>query len=186
MASCRRFFETAKGLPMKQVYIAAMDRVYLVCMWIAGLSLVVLTTIIPFNVFMRYVMNKGLSWPEPLAIIVMIVFTFFAGAVCYRSGVHICVMFLVNVTSGWRRTALAWVTEIAMAAFNLFILYYGTLLVQATWYNLIAEFPVIRVGVTYLPLPIGGAVTILFIIERLWTGKFFPTESVADASASSD
>jgi TRAP-type C4-dicarboxylate transport system permease small subunit len=29
------------------------------------------------------------------------------------------------------------------------------------------------VGITYLPIPIGGVLTTLFIIERLWAGKFF-------------
>ncbi len=168
---------------MKQAYIAAMDRLYLVCMWMAGLSLVVLTTIIPFNVFMRYVMNRGLSWPEPLAIIFMIVFSFFAAAVCYRSGVHISVMLLVNKTTGWRRTLIAWITEIAMAGFNLFVLYYGVILINTTWHNYVAEFPSIRVGQTYLPLPIGAVITFLFIVERLWTGKFFPVSSAADTSA---
>lgn len=167
---------------MKQTYVAAMDKLYLVCMWIAGLALVVLTTVIPFNVFMRYVMNKGLSWPEPLAVVVMIVFTFFAGAVCYRAGVHISVLLLVNVMSGWRKVALAWVTEILMAGFNLFILYFGIGLCQTTWYNFIAEFPGLRTGMTYIPLPIGGLVTVLFIVERLWTGNYFPTSSSVDTS----
>jgi hypothetical protein len=34
----------------------------------------------------------------------------------------------------------------------------------------IAEFPFLSVGVTYLPIPIGGAVTLLFIAERLLIG----------------
>ncbi len=170
---------------MKQAYIAAMDRLYSVCMWIAGISLVVLTTIIPINVFMRYVMNRGLSWPEPLAIMVMIVFTFFAGAVCYRAGVHISVMLLVNVMSEGRRKVIGWVTEVLMVAFNLFILYYGTLLCEAVWHDYIAEFPSVRVGLTYMPLPIGGLITALFIIERMWTRNFFPGSAV-DAPSSSD
>lgn len=168
---------------MKQAYIAAMDWLYLLCMWIAGFALVVLTTVIPFNVYMRYVMNRGLSWPEPLAVIFMIVFTFFAGAVCYRSGVHICVMLLVNLTSGWQRVVVALVTEVLMISFNLLILYYGILLIDATWHNFVAEFPTIRVGLTYVPLPFGATVTILFVIERLWTGNFFPTSSAADGVA---
>ena len=116
----------------------------------------------------------------------MIVFTFFAGAVCYRSGVHISVMLLVNKTTGWRRTLIAWVTECAMVAFNLFVLYFGILLINTTWHNFLAEFPVIRVGLTYVPLPVGGAVTVLFIIERLWTRNFFPSSSATDTSASTN
>ena len=34
----------------------------------------------------------------------------------------------------------------------------------------IAEFPTLRVGLTYLPIPLGGLFTLLFIIERLWVG----------------
>ena len=168
---------------MKQTYIAVMDKLYVLCVWAAGISLVVLTTAIPFNVFMRYVMNIGMSWPEPLAIVFMIVFTFFAGAVCYRAGAHISVMLLVNAMKGWRRVAIAWVTELAMIAFNLFVLIYGIDLIKTTWYNFLAEFPIIRVGLTYIPLPVGAAITVLFIIERLWTRNYFPTSSATDTSA---
>ena len=44
---------------------------------------------------------------------------------------------------------------------------------HATWFQAIAEFPIISVGLTYLPIPIGGAVTALFVIERFLTRKFF-------------
>ena len=36
------------------------------------------------------------------------------------------------------------------------MLWYGIKLVQATWYQSIAEFPLVSVGVSYLPVPIGG------------------------------
>lgn len=159
---------------MKEQYIRAMDKLFMVCMWISGLCLLVLTTVIPFNVFMRYVLDSATSWAEPLAIIFMIIFTFVAAAVCYRSNMHIAVMLMVNVTKGWQRTALGWITEILMIAFSLFVLYYGVLLVEATWDNYLAEFTYVRIGITYLPLPIGGVITLLFIIERVWTRAFFP------------
>lgn len=159
---------------MKELYISAMDKLFTVCMWISGLCLIVLTTVIPFNVFMRYVMHAATSWAEPLAIIFMIVFTFIAAAVCYRSNMHISVMLLVNVTKGRQRLALGVITELLMIGFNLFILYYGSLLVETTWHDYLAEFTSVRVGITYLPLPIGGLITLLFIIERIWTRAFFP------------
>jgi len=43
-------------------------------------------------------------------------------------------------------------------------------LVEATWYNTIADFPSLSVGVTYLPIPLGGAALFLFVIERLACG----------------
>jgi TRAP-type C4-dicarboxylate transport system permease small subunit len=60
-----------------------------------------------------------------------------------------------------------------MLATNLFMLVWGFKLVQATWYQSIAEFPIITAGMAYLPIPIGGALTTLFVIERLLTQKFF-------------
>ena len=62
-----------------------------------------------------------------------------------------------------------------MLGTNLFMLWYGIKLVQTTWHQSIAEFPLVSVGVAYLPIPIGGAITILFVIERLWTQGFFGT-----------
>jgi TRAP-type C4-dicarboxylate transport system permease small subunit len=52
----------------------------------------------------------------------------------------------------------------------LFMLWYGAILVDTTWYNTIADFPALSVGVTYLPIPIGGACLLLFVAERLLIG----------------
>jgi TRAP-type C4-dicarboxylate transport system permease small subunit len=55
----------------------------------------------------------------------------------------------------------------------------GTGLVEATWSNTIADFPSLSVGVTYLPIPIGGAILFLFVIERVTLGQ--PVDRVGDA-----
>ena len=65
---------------MKTRYAAAMEALYVACMVISGASLVVITLIIPYGVFMRYVLNAAASWPEPLAVLLMIVFSFLGGA----------------------------------------------------------------------------------------------------------
>ena len=57
-----------------------------------------------------------------------------------------------------------------MAAMALFMAVYGAKLVEATWHNTIADFPFLSVGVTYLPIPIGGAILLLFVIERILIG----------------
>ncbi len=57
-----------------------------------------------------------------------------------------------------------------MVATALFMMVYGTQLVRATWNQTIAEFPTLSVGLTYLPIPVGGLFTLLFIVERLWLG----------------
>jgi TRAP-type C4-dicarboxylate transport system permease small subunit len=158
---------------MLALYIRAMDVLQRICMIIAGACLVIITVIIPWGVFTRYVLGFGSSWPEPMAVLLMIWFSFMAAAICYREGLHIGVQILGNILSGWQRTALGWLLEILMGATNLFLLVYGIRLVKVTWYQVIADFPWISTGVSYLPVPVGGAVIVLFVIERLWAGNLF-------------
>jgi TRAP-type C4-dicarboxylate transport system permease small subunit len=42
--------------------------------------------------------------------------------------------------------------------------------VQTTWYQVIAEFPVVSTGISYLPIPLGGGIMVLFVIERFLRG----------------
>ena len=60
--------------------------------------------------------------------------------------------------------------SLLMAAVGLFMMNWGYALCATTWHQSIAEFPALSVGVTYLPIPIGGAITLLFVVERLLIG----------------
>jgi len=91
---------------MKTRYAAAMEALYVACMVISGASLVVITLIIPYGVFMRYVLNAAASWPEPLAVLLMIVFSFLGGAAVYRANVHMAVRALLDAVNERRRRLL--------------------------------------------------------------------------------
>jgi TRAP-type C4-dicarboxylate transport system permease small subunit len=168
---------------MKAHYVRAMDALHKACLFAAGLCLVVITIIIPYGVFTRYVLNSAASWPEPMAILLMIVLSFASAVVCYREYLHIGVGILPGALSGAPKAALGWLIELCMLGTNLFMLWYGIKLVQAMWYQSIAEFPLVSVGVSYLPVPIGGAITVLFVIELLLTQKFFQDPSADAISA---
>jgi TRAP-type C4-dicarboxylate transport system permease small subunit len=158
---------------MKAQYIRAMDVIHRACLFVAGACLVIITLIIPYGVFTRYVLNSAASWPEPLATLLMIVMSFVSAIVCYREYLHIGVGVLPAMLDGWSKQLLGWVLEICMMATNLFMLVWGLRLVETTWFQVIAEFPIVSVGVSYLPIPIGGGLTMLFIIERMLTQEFF-------------
>lgn len=81
---------------MSELYLKWMDRLYLFAMAVAGISLLVMTIVIPIGIFSRYVLNRGESWPEPIAIICMVTFTFIGAAVSYRAGSHIAVNMLTD------------------------------------------------------------------------------------------
>src|SRR6516165_7835716 len=111
----------------------AMDALYLVCVVVAGSALVLISAVIPWGVYTRYVLNSAASWPEPTAVLLTIWLTFFGAAACYRLRFHMNVSFFVKLMPlFWQRffDALA---EIAMVAMALFMTVYGTKLVIATW-----------------------------------------------------
>ena len=154
-------------------YIQAMDALHRACLLIASGCLVIITLIIPYGGFTRYVLNSAASWPEPIATLLMIVMSFFAAIVCYREYLHIGVGVLPTYLKEPYKSYLGWFLEISMLATNIFMLVWGIKLVQTTWYQWIAELPAMSVGISYAPIPLGGGITILFIIERLLTQKFF-------------
>jgi TRAP-type C4-dicarboxylate transport system permease small subunit len=155
---------------MTSSFRQAMDMLYRACVAVAGLALVLISAVIPWAVFTRYVLNSSASWPERTAVLLTIVLTFIGTAACYRAQLHMNVSFFAAMLPPrWKR----WVdllVELLVGAMSLFMVVYGIKLVQATWFNTIDEFPELSVGLTYLPIPVGGAALFLFVIERILIG----------------
>ena len=156
---------------MKQAYRRAMQRLYLGCIVLSGLGMVAITLIIPSGVFMRYVMNDPLQWPEPAAVIMMVAFSFIGGAAVYRANQQIAVEALMKAVNPPSRAVMQWGVHACMLLIAAFMLGYGAHLCVVTWGNTIAEFPSLSTGVVYMPIPIGGLLTLLFIIEKIWLGE---------------
>jgi TRAP-type C4-dicarboxylate transport system permease small subunit len=155
----------------KQRYAQAMDWLYLACIGVSGLALVAITLMIPSGVFMRYVMNNPLSWPEPASVVLMVMFSFIGGAAAYRANVHVAVQALVNAVSPKVRRWMGMAVNVFVATVGLFMLYYGIQLCIVTQHSTMAEFPDLSQAVVYSPIPIAGFFTLLFLIERVWVGE---------------
>ena len=154
----------------KQRYAQAMEWIYIACIVLSGSALVVITLIIPLGVFMRYALNSPMSWPEPAAIVMMVMFSFLGGAAVYRANVHIAVEALLNAVSPPLRRAMLWGVDGCVGLTAGFMLGYGAHLCQITWYQTMAEFPSLKQGIVYLPIPVAGLLTLLFLLEKLWVG----------------
>ena len=150
---------------MAQLYRKLMDALYLGCVAVAGTALVLISAIMPWAVFTRSVLNSAASWPEPAAILLTIVLTFIGAAACYRRRIHMNVSYFVLLLPSPLRIVAELAAEALVAAMALFMMIYGARLVEETWYNTIPDFPALSVGITYLPIPIGGALLLLFVIE---------------------
>ena len=155
---------------LRAQYRRAMEALYIASIALSGTALVAITLIIPAGVFMRYAMNSPMSWPEPASVVMMVMFSFLGGAAVYRANVHVAVQALLNAVPPHVRRAMLWGVDACMAATALFMLGYGVQLCQLTWYNTMAEFPALHVGIVYMPIPIAGLLTLLFLIERIWVG----------------
>ena len=167
---------------MAGLYRRAMDYLYLLCVIVGVTALVLISAVIPWAVFTRYVLNSAASWPEPLAVLLTILLTFVGAAAGYRLNLHMNVSYFVDhLPAPWRRL-FDLLVQVLMALIAIFMVVWGESLVEVTWHNSIADFPFLSVGVTYLPIPVGGVCLLLFIIERVFLG--LPPDPIAHQSHS--
>ena len=154
----------------KHRYAQMMEWIYIACIVLSGSALVAITLIIPLGVFMRYALNSPLSWPEPAAIVMMVMFSFLGGAAVYRANVHIAVEALLNAVKPAVRRVMLWGVDACVGLTAAFMVGYGVHLCQITWYQTMAEFPGLKQGIVYLPIPLAGLLTLLFLVEKTWVG----------------
>jgi len=165
---------------MAGLFRRTMDYLYLLCVIVGCTALVLISAIIPWAVFTRYVLNSAASWPEPMAVLLTIVLTFIGAAAAYRFNLHMNVSFFADKLPARFRILLDLIVQLLMALIAAFMIVWGARLVEVTWHNTIADFPFLSVGVTYLPIPIGGVLLLLFIIERIFLG--LPPEALPQES----
>src|SRR5579859_6795724 len=113
----------------------AMDGLYLLCVVVAGVAFVLISAVIPWAVFTRYVMNSAASWPEPLAVLLTILLTFIGAAAGYRLNLHMNVSYFADQLPERFRVLLDLVVQLLMALIATFMIVWGGRLVEVTWYN---------------------------------------------------
>jgi TRAP-type C4-dicarboxylate transport system permease small subunit len=148
-----------------------LDGLYRACIWAAGIAIVLMSLIVPVGVVLRYVFGVGARWPEPIAILLMVVFTFIGAAAAYRAGGHIAVGMLVDRLPETPRRLMARAIDVLMLVVCGFVGWYGARLCLATMDQSVAELPWLPVGLTYLAIPLGALATLVFVLEHLLLGS---------------
>ena len=151
--------------------VAALDVLYLSCIWTAGIAIALMSVIIPIGVVMRYGFGVGAQWPEPIAILLMMLFTFIGAAAAYRAGAHIAVTMLVDRLPAALQVWLERGIHALMLLVCGFVVVYGSRLALETMGQSVAELPWLPVGVTYLAIPLGSLATAIFVLEHLLAGS---------------
>ena len=135
-------------------------------LWIASIGMIAMTAIVALQVFSRYVLNASPSWTEPVSVMIMSWFIFLGAAVGVRENFHmgfdVLVHFLPDSVGPWMRA----ISDVAVLVFGLGMVGYGLQLTIDTW---TAILPVLGLpgGFTYMPIAAGGALIVLFALERL-------------------
>jgi len=146
------------------------DRLYLLCIWISGISIFLMSLIIPWGVFARYVLGTGSSWPEPVAVLLMVTFTFLGAAASYRAGSHIAVGMLTDTLPKPLQKLCAVFVHLCMMGICIFVMVWGSKLSMETMGQTLGDLPWLAVGWTYMPLPLGSLMTLIFVLAILFWG----------------
>src|SRR5262245_5430131 len=120
---------------MKSHYIQAMDAIHNACLFVAGSCLVVITLIVPYGVFTRYVLNSAASWAGPVAVLLLVGVSVLSAVVWYRGSLHIGVGVSPGLLAGPGKSVPGWFLGACMPVTNLFMAVWGLKLVQTTWFQ---------------------------------------------------
>ena len=136
------------------------------CLYLAGTGIVVMTVIVFWQVFCRYVLNWSQSWTEVTAVMLMSWFIFLGAAVGIRENYHLGFDVLLYVLPEGSKKTLRTLSDLVVIGFAIGMVIYGGQLVALSWP---ARMPSLGIpeGTKYLPVVGGGLLIILFAVERV-------------------
>ena len=149
----------------------ALDRLTTGVIGVACVSLVVMALIQAWQVFARYVLNDSPGWTEPLALLLMSVLVMFGAAVAVRRETHFAFTSLQDSLPGSGRRWARTISRLIAAASGAAMMVYGGTLMIDDWPVAMAGAP-LPSGLRFAGLAFGGALILLFSIERLLTGDY--------------
>ena len=141
-------------------------------LYLAGIGLVVMTAIVFWQVFLRYVMNHSNAWTELTSIMLMSWFIFLGSAVGVRENYHLGFDVLLYVLLPGSKKVLRTISDLVVFAFAAGMIWYGWTLMLLQWNEVMPSLG-ISGAFRYLPLTAGGVLIALFSLERIalrWSG----------------
>ena len=147
-------------------FSAFIDVIAKAALWLSGTGLVLMTALIAWQVWGRYVMNDTPTVTEVSSVIVMGWFILLGAAVGLREGNHLSFDVLLYLLPERVNRVLHSVSDIVVLIFSLGMVVYGVQLAARTWQNTV---PLLGIsgGIEYFALIAGGVLMALFAVERL-------------------
>ena len=135
-------------------------------LYAAGIGLVVMTVIVFWQVFLRYVLNHSNAWTELTAIMIMSWFIFLGSAVGVRENYHLGFDVLLYVLPPGSKKVLRTISDLVVFSFAVGMIWYGVVLMRLQWSEVMPSLG-ISGSFRYLPLTAGGVLIVLFSLERI-------------------
>ncbi|MFC4292816.1 TRAP transporter small permease [Sphingorhabdus arenilitoris] len=133
---------------------------------IGAAGLVLMTAIIGWQVFGRFILDSSPSWSEQASLLLMIWYALFAAAAGVREGFHIRIALLEDVSSAEAGRRIRLLIHALVALFGAVMLYYGVELAWLVRDHVIPSLGLSR-GIAYIPLPVSGLLITIFAIAHL-------------------
>jgi len=146
------------------------------CLWFSGFGLVLMTAIIGWQVYARYILNDTPRWSERFCLLLMLYFILFAAAAGIRDQSHIGLVIFRDSLPPLPRKIATIVTHLIVMAFGGGMVWFGMDMVTSTWTHIIPTLE-IPTGVSYLPFPLSGGLFVLFSLEHILSLLFGGAES---------
>jgi TRAP-type C4-dicarboxylate transport system permease small subunit len=151
-------------------------------LYAAGVGLVVMTVLVFWQVFLRYVLNHSNAWTELTAIMLMSWFIFLGSAVGVRENYHLGFDVLLYVLPDGSKKVLRTISDLVVLSFAVGMIWYGASLMRLQWNEVLPSLG-ISGAFRYLPLTAGGVLIALFSLERMalrWSGADIDHEALED------
>lgn len=133
-------------------------------------SIIALGSALVVIVFANVVMHQldyDIAWTTEFGEFVMVWTTFLGAAAAARRLGHMAISEVVDLVGGtagrWLRIAI----ESVVAAVLALLVWYGTVIVQASWGNILTvlDWPM---AWQYMALPVGSAISLAYVLHHLW------------------
>ena len=146
-----------------------LDRLERFITFATAVIMIILSALICWQVFSRYVLKSSPFWIEEMSVIALMWIGLLGAAACVWSESHMSLELVVSRLPETVRIWLRAATDILIGMFALVLCERGIFLVQRTMSGTLSSLP-IAVGYTYLVLPIAGGLMIVFAAIRAVTG----------------
>ncbi len=156
--------------PNKQTGLGPIDAFFRAVVWVcrvvAGSALVLMTLLLGYQVYGRYVLNDTPTWVDPLSLLLVMLIAFLGAGIGIYENTHLSVVIFRKIVARKVRSVFVLLTDLFLAVFGGLMMWYGGQLTIFKWKSLI---PLIQwpEGLRSLPLTICGGMILVFSLGHL-------------------